>query len=58
MGTAKERSPLNTILPSQRVLLPAQRLCGSHNELWQPEWLNTKAITTRSVGEMNSKFAR
>ncbi len=27
-----------SILPSQSLVAPTERLCGSHNELWWPEW--------------------
>ncbi len=28
-----------TILPSQSLVAPTELLCGSHNELWWPEWV-------------------
>ncbi len=33
-----------TILPSQSLVAPTELLCGSHNELWRPEWETTSLL--------------
>ncbi len=35
----RQVQPMRPILPSQSLVAPTESLlCGSHNELWRPEW--------------------